>query len=110
MNTVIISRNLLINIKDANTDKLSEREEYQWAEYVTQPLNQDHIIPNLPPKKLGSFCCTHYNQDNYAIITDNPILVTLMVESGRITLDDNSWVNTADILQEHLDNYFKLTS
>lgn len=109
MKKIETTQRQIITVKNPDIDSLTRREEYLWAEFT--PMNVfDSDINGIEHKKLASYCCCHYGYDNYTVITDNHVLITLMIESGRISTDKQIFENLADLQESNVDNYHKLTS
>lgn len=101
---------MIITVKDTNNDNLTRREEYHWSETVGECIFSNDIMQGSKNEKLGNYKCVHYGHDNYAILTDNPIIIILMIKAGMITIDNKVFENMAQIDEKLIDNYFRMTS
>lgn len=104
----ITSQQLItITIKDMENDELTDREYYFVNEMMNLNVHESDIFGESN-KVIASYVCTHYAYDNYTIITDNPVILTLMVESKLISADNSVFENLAGIPQRKIDDFKKI--
>lgn len=109
MEKIETKMNAIITVLDAENDELTARQEYFFNEYIPVPIFEDEIFKGSG-KKLGVFSCFHYGYDNYTVITDTPIIVTLMIKAGIISIDNNYFENLSSIPQYKIDEYLRITN
>lgn len=108
MKTVSIKAELNIIVKDINKDDISEREEYYFNEYLPQAVFANEIYGDVP-EKLADFCCIKL-KGKIIVLTNNPVIITLMLQSG-IHTNKFTLINDVDDIEQYvIDNYKRLTN